>query len=91
MCDGINAYWTPQDDGTFISQDGKICTLDEMIGELIIDAYRSKLNFIKIMSRPGVTITPEQEATIRQFVADGEIAKAQDIILDQLEKDNPHD
>jgi len=42
-------------------------------------------------TRPGVNFTPEQEKAIRDAMESGRLAQAQKLILDQLEKDNPHD
>jgi len=46
--------------------------------------YESATNTYKFMSRPGVSFTPEQDALIRQLIADDNIVEAQRVILDNL-------
>lgn len=54
---------------------------------LLVEAYESRYRMAKVMSRVGVSFTPEQEAQVKAHVAAGETAKAQRVILELLKEE----
>lgn len=60
------------------------------VGNAVWGGLQSFLEFHKrVYRRPGIQFTPEQEAKIRAFVQEGKTALAQQIILDELNKEFP--
>lgn len=73
-----------------------IMTIDEKLRKVLLrmvaDAYQGRAKFAEIMSRPGITFTPEQESMIRELVSAGDessVLSAQKIILDKLREEMP--
>ena len=56
------------------------------IEQVAINGRAGFLEFARIMSKPGVSFTAEQNAAIKAAVEMGNTAEAQRLVLDALEK-----
>lgn len=60
--------------------------LEKRLRNIIHDGLKSRLKWIKAMSRPGVNFTKEQQKTLKELVEADKLVEAQNIILDELKR-----
>lgn len=85
----IDVYLIKHADNTYEDHTAEMLQAIQMLGNAL--DMESYIQCAKTFRHVGITLSPEQEAQIREFIERGDMASAQRDILDSLGKEFPDD